>query len=87
MSLLLCQVAIDDISVKMQENFQCSERLRLENNESVYLLVHYLDRVHVSICGYPCPEFFPSVLSCLYVRVYTLSFMGLKRILILLEFE
>ena len=25
-----CQVAIDDISVKMQENFQCSERLRLE---------------------------------------------------------
>ena len=30
------QVAIDDISVKMQENFQCSERLRLENNELVH---------------------------------------------------
>ena len=30
------QVAIDDISVKMQENFQCSERLRLENNEWVF---------------------------------------------------
>ena len=31
-----CQVAIDDIAVKMQENFQCSERLRLENNKLVY---------------------------------------------------
>ena len=30
------QVAIDDISVKMQENFQCCERLRLENNELVH---------------------------------------------------
>ena len=36
-----CQVAIDDISVKMQENFQCSERLRLENNELVYFSLPY----------------------------------------------